>query len=207
VLLAGSVSAAIFTYPVTCDDAPTVWTVDGMAHRQLSIHAGDSITFNFDSGCAGYQMAVRALDGASVDSLSSGVGSYSLSTSAATPECLIYYAPSQPNTIAEGRAIDLSIQFLLFWTPVVTLLGWWLNKPVSLLFDLFEVTLLIGACFLVNYVTADSKTNWAEGFVLVSFYLMIGLSAWHYTGQNEVRLLDACESVATAIANGVGQEQ
>jgi Ca2+:H+ antiporter len=39
--------------------------------------------------------------------------------------------------------------------------------------DLFEVAVLVGACFLVNYVTADSKTNWAEGMALVMFYLMI----------------------------------
>lgn len=39
--------------------------------------------------------------------------------------------------------------------------------------DLFEVTLLIGTCFLVNYVTADAKTNWAEGTVMIAFYLMI----------------------------------
>jgi len=39
--------------------------------------------------------------------------------------------------------------------------------------DLFEVALLLGACFLVNYVTADSKTNWLEGYLLVSFYIMI----------------------------------
>ncbi|KAI0248523.1 hypothetical protein BJV78DRAFT_1276542 [Lactifluus subvellereus] len=118
-----------------------------------------------------------------------------------------FTAPEPPEAIAEGRAIDLSIQFLLFWTPFVTLLGWWLNKPVSLLFDLFEVTLLIGACFLVNYVTADAKTNWAEGFVLVSFYAMIGLSAWYYTGQSEVRLMDACRSVAAAITDGVSPGQ
>lgn len=39
--------------------------------------------------------------------------------------------------------------------------------------DLFEVSVLVGACFLVNYVTADAKTNWAEGMALVLFYLMI----------------------------------
>jgi Ca2+/H+ antiporter len=38
---------------------------------------------------------------------------------------------------------------------------------------MFEVILLVGACFLVNYVTADAKTNWAEGWVLVSYYVMI----------------------------------
>ena len=39
--------------------------------------------------------------------------------------------------------------------------------------DLFEVAALIGACFIVNYVTADSKTNWAEGMSMIIFYAMI----------------------------------
>lgn len=39
--------------------------------------------------------------------------------------------------------------------------------------DFYEVAILLGACFLVNYVTADSKTNWAEGFIMVALYLMI----------------------------------
>ena len=39
--------------------------------------------------------------------------------------------------------------------------------------DLYEVGVLVGACFLVNYVTADAKTNWAEGYILVAFYIMI----------------------------------
>ena len=42
--------------------------------------------------------------------------------------------PESPNLLAEARAIDLSIQFLLFWMPVVTLLGWWMDKPISMLF-------------------------------------------------------------------------
>ncbi|KAH9020320.1 hypothetical protein EDB85DRAFT_2153176 [Lactarius pseudohatsudake] len=111
--------------------------------------------------------------------------------------------PQPPESLAQARAIDMSIQFLLFWMPFVTLLGWWTNKPMSMLFDLFEVTLLVGACFLVNYVTADAKTNWAEGSILIAFYAMIGLSAWYYPGQNEVRIMDACTSVALALVEGV----
>jgi len=34
--------------------------------------------------------------------------------------------------------------------------------------DFFEVALLLGGCFLVNYVTADKKTNWIEGKYLIS---------------------------------------
>ena len=39
--------------------------------------------------------------------------------------------------------------------------------------DVFEVVMLVGACFLVNYITADSKTNWVEGYTLISFYVII----------------------------------
>ena len=33
--------------------------------------------------------------------------------------------------------------------------------------------MLVCACFIVNYVTADSKTNWAEGLAMVAFYVII----------------------------------
>ncbi|KAK7060208.1 hypothetical protein VNI00_000973 [Paramarasmius palmivorus] len=85
----------------------------------------------------------------------------------------IFGRKTAPGTLAKARGIDLSIQFTLFWMPFFVLLGWWTNKPLSLLFDLYEVAVLIGSCFLVNYVTADAKTNWAEGFAMVAFYIMI----------------------------------
>jgi Ca2+:H+ antiporter len=85
----------------------------------------------------------------------------------------------------------------------MVLLGWWTGKPMSLLFDLFDVSVLLGACFLVNYVTADKKTNWIEGLIMVSFYTMIVLTAWYYPGQAEVDDMNAClESVALFIAEG-----
>ena len=78
-----------------------------------------------------------------------------------------------PSMLARGRAIDLSIQFLMFWLPLLVLAGWAAGKPLLMLFDLLEVALLVAACFLVNYVTADAKTNWVEGFIMVAFYIMI----------------------------------
>ncbi|KAF9057456.1 hypothetical protein BJ165DRAFT_1334306 [Panaeolus papilionaceus] len=111
--------------------------------------------------------------------------------------------PTPPNTLAKGEAIDLSIQFVLFWMPFFVLLGWWTSKPLILLFDLFEVAVLLGACFIVNYVTADSKTNWAEGMAMVIFYLMIALCAWFYTGQPEIAFMSQCASVAETLLTGI----
>ena len=39
--------------------------------------------------------------------------------------------------------------------------------------DFFEVFLLLGTCLLVNYITADAQTNWVEGLIMISFYVMI----------------------------------
>jgi len=48
-----------------------------------------------------------------------------------------FKVPEQPVTIAEARAIDLSIQFTLFWMPLLVLIGWWSNKPLTMLFGLY----------------------------------------------------------------------
>jgi len=121
----------------------------------------------------------------------------------------LFMAPKPPATLAKARAIDLSVQFTLFWMPFLVLLGWWLGKPLILLFDLFEVAVTLGAIFLVNYVTADSKTNWAEGFILVAFYFMIALCTWFYGGQTTVEEMLSCgsiaEALATAAAGGAGE--
>jgi Ca2+:H+ antiporter len=45
--------------------------------------------------------------------------------------------PVPPNTSARAEAIDLSIQFVLFWMPLVILLAWWTDKPLSLLFGAY----------------------------------------------------------------------
>ncbi|KAF9527191.1 hypothetical protein CPB83DRAFT_769027 [Crepidotus variabilis] len=108
--------------------------------------------------------------------------------------------PVPPSTLAQAEAIDLSIQFVLFWMPFFVLVGWFCGRPMTLLFDLFEVVVLVGSCFLVNYVTADAKTNWAEGAAMVISYFMIALVAWFYGGQPDARVMSTCGSVASALA-------
>src|SRR5947209_3240743 len=57
--------------------------------------------------------------------------------------------PEPPNTLAKAQAIDLSIQFVLLWMPFLTLLGWWTNKPFSLLFGML----------LIEYHAIDLKAE------------------------------------------------
>ncbi|KAJ3990325.1 hypothetical protein F5890DRAFT_1481072 [Lentinula detonsa] len=107
-----------------------------------------------------------------------------------------FFGHHVPHTMASSRHVDDAIQFIMFWAPVLVLLGWILGRPMSLLFDLFEVAILIGSCFLLNYVTEDSKTNWAEGVMLVALYIMIALSAWFYPQQPEIGIMLSRTSIA-----------
>ena len=44
--------------------------------------------------------------------------------------------PKVPSELAKARAIDLSIQFSIFWTPFFVLLAWWIDKPLHMLFGM-----------------------------------------------------------------------
>ncbi|KAG8753804.1 hypothetical protein FRC12_011413 [Ceratobasidium sp. 428] len=107
-----------------------------------------------------------------------------------------------PDELAQGKSIDLSIQFLLFWLPLLVIIAWITKRPLTLLFDVFEVACAIGACLLVNYATQDGKTNWVEGVTLIVFYVMIALAAWFYNGQLAVFELLQCQSVDDLVNSG-----
>ncbi|KAJ7688413.1 hypothetical protein B0H17DRAFT_938383, partial [Mycena rosella] len=67
-----------------------------------------------------------------------------------------------------------------------------------------RVVLLVSATFLVNYVTAEAKTNWVEGVMMLALYSMIAstaLTAWFYPGQPAVRTMLSCTSVQEALAS------
>lgn len=42
-----------------------------------------------------------------------------------------------PGQLVKAFSIDISIQFMLFWTPFLILLAWWIDKPLMLLFGEF----------------------------------------------------------------------
>ena len=65
-----------------------------------------------------------------------------------------------PSMLARGRAIDLSIQFTLWWMPFLVLLGWWTSKPTHLLFGQLLTRRgwsFLADCVLVWQITSRSR--------------------------------------------------
>jgi Ca2+:H+ antiporter len=75
--------------------------------------------------------------------------------------------------LAIGVAVGSSIQIALFITPIVVILGWCMNRSMSLYFNLFETVSLFVTVFVVNFLVLDGRSNYLEGTLLIAAYIII----------------------------------
>ncbi|KAK3276793.1 hypothetical protein CYMTET_15164, partial [Cymbomonas tetramitiformis] len=66
--------------------------------------------------------------------------------------------------------IGSCLQTALFMIPLMVLLGWALNVPVTLAFPGAQAISFILSVLVVQAVTSDRKSNWFEGVLLLTLY-------------------------------------
>ncbi|CAK7274179.1 hypothetical protein SEPCBS119000_006040 [Sporothrix epigloea] len=91
--------------------------------------------------------------------------------------------------LALGVALGSSIQIAIFVTPVVVLLGWIMNKDMSLYFTLFETVSMFVSAFIVNFLVLDGRSNYLEGALLCAAYVIIAVAAFFYPGSDAANSL------------------
>lgn len=69
--------------------------------------------------------------------------------------------------VALYHCLGPSIQTALFNGPLVVIVGWFLNKPMDLNFEIFMVALLVLSILVVGNFLRDGESNWLEGALLV----------------------------------------
>lgn len=74
-----------------------------------------------------------------------------------------------------GVAVGSSCQMALLVTPFTVLVGWWLNRPMSLDFHPFQATVLLLAVLIVSNVLQDGVSHWLEGSMLCTAYIAIAI--------------------------------
>ncbi|KAJ5600903.1 hypothetical protein N7450_001970 [Penicillium hetheringtonii] len=79
-----------------------------------------------------------------------------------------------------GVSVGSSIQIAIFVTPLVVILGWCMDKDMSLYFTLFETVCLFVTAFVVNFLVLDGRSNYLEGALLIAAYVIIALGAFFY---------------------------
>lgn len=91
--------------------------------------------------------------------------------------------------LALGVSLGSSIQIALFVTPVVVLLGWIMDKEMSLYFSLFETGSLFVSTFIVNFLVLDGRSNYLEGALLCACYIIVAVGAYFFPdGQDQSSL-------------------
>lgn len=91
--------------------------------------------------------------------------------------------------LAIGVALGSSIQIAIFITPLVVMLGWIMGKKMSLYFTLFETVSMFVSAFIVNFLVLDGRSNYLEGALLCSAYIIIAVAAFFYPNAEAANLL------------------
>jgi Ca2+:H+ antiporter len=73
-----------------------------------------------------------------------------------------------------------SIQTALLNAPLAVLVGWGLDKNMSLNFEIFMVVLLVLSILVVGNFLRDGKSNYLEGTLCVLVYFIIAVTSWYY---------------------------
>ncbi|KAI1817261.1 calcium/proton exchanger [Poronia punctata] len=78
--------------------------------------------------------------------------------------------------LAMGVAIGSSIQIALFVTPFLVVLGWIMDRDMDLHFETFETVAFGLSVLVVIYTVQDGKSNYLEGAMLMSLYIIIAIA-------------------------------
>ncbi|KAK9769503.1 putative Sodium/calcium exchanger membrane region domain-containing protein [Seiridium cardinale] len=84
-----------------------------------------------------------------------------------------------------GVAVGSSIQIAIFVTPLVVILGWIMDRDMTLYFTLFETVCLFVSTFIVNFLVLDGRSNYLEGALLCATYVIIAVVAFYYPAEDQ----------------------
>ncbi|KAI6349197.1 hypothetical protein MCOR25_010703 [Pyricularia grisea] len=91
--------------------------------------------------------------------------------------------------LAIAVAVGSSIQIALFVTPFMVILGWMLERDMTLRFTLFETVCLFLATFIVGFLVLDGRSNYLEGALLLAAYVIVAVVAFYYPAPTEVGIV------------------
>ncbi|KAJ3168248.1 hypothetical protein HDU88_001687 [Geranomyces variabilis] len=83
--------------------------------------------------------------------------------------------------LAIGVAVGSSLQVALLIIPLIVVIAWIGGiTEMTLLFDTFAVIVLVLSVALVAGLISDGKSNFLEGNLLISLYIIIAVAAWYF---------------------------
>lgn len=100
---------------------------------------------------------------------------------------------------ALSHVLGATLQTALFNAPLVVIVGWGLDKPMGLNFEVFDLAVLLLAILTVGNFLRDQKSNYLEGALCVIVYVAIAVAALYYPNPHTIA---AAEAAGAAVAEG-----
>jgi Ca2+:H+ antiporter len=72
-------------------------------------------------------------------------------------------------------AVSSSLQIGLFVAPILVFISLLLGNPMKLIFNELELIALIAGVLITAFVAEDGESNWLEGAILLTIYLILAL--------------------------------
>jgi Ca2+:H+ antiporter len=91
--------------------------------------------------------------------------------------------------LAIGVAIGSSLQIALFVTPFLVVLGWAMDRKMTLHFETFETVAFFLSSLVVTLLIQDGKSNYLEGGLCIGMYIIIALAFYVYPEDSTLGLL------------------
>ncbi|MDI3281325.1 MAG: calcium/proton exchanger [Bacillota bacterium] len=76
--------------------------------------------------------------------------------------------------LALSIAVGSSTQIALFVAPLLIFVSLAFGRPMTFIFNAFELAALAAAVLIANLISLDGETNWLEGVQLLAAYAIIG---------------------------------
>lgn len=76
-------------------------------------------------------------------------------------------------------AVGSSTQIALFVVPLSVLIGWYMDVPMDLNFGLLNSSLITLSVVVVLSMVVDGQSNWLQGYLLSSVYVIISIMYWN----------------------------
>jgi len=95
---------------------------------------------------------------------------------AAEHAAAVMMAAKNKMDIALQISLGSATQIVMFVAPILILASLFFQKPMSLIFNNFELAAIIFAVLISNLVTADGESNWLEGLQLLMAYAIMAVA-------------------------------
>jgi Ca2+:H+ antiporter len=84
-----------------------------------------------------------------------------------------------------GVAIGSSTQIALFCVPFLIVISWFAGKPLDLFFQVYETACVLMSTLIVTFLTAEGRSNWMSGLLLLSTYTLMGAGFYYHKDNAE----------------------